>query len=689
MSLGSPNQIIRDCAEILKPPRRLSVSEAAEKYIWLDIPGGYNGPWRNDLPYYMVEPAACLTDRIYQGVIFAGPAQSAKTQVLVDNWFAHTVICDPSDMMIVQTSQTTARDYSKRRIDRLIASTPELKERLRNGGQNDNTFDKIFKAGNILSIGWPTKTQLAGKAIPKMALTDYDRMADDIDGEGPAFILSVNRTKTFLSRGKTMAESSPSKPILDPKWKPKTAHEAPPSKGILGLYNTGDRRRLYGHCPHCGEFFNPAASIDAFFIPDIPDMAEAAGLAELICTQCGVGISQINNDARTFKKSGIWLKEGQTLNQHGDKIGEGLKSKRASFWMPGWFAGFQPWDAIIYNYLTAKYEYERTGEEEGLQGVVNTDIGGAYLPQAYKNTGFDADDLADRATDYEKYRVPFGVRFLVGTIDVQKNRFVVQINGYGVGLESWIVDRYNITLSERLNDEGEQEPLNPAGYLEDWDVLIPKVIERQYELDDGTGRMLPVKLTMCDSGGNKDDYSNSTVTKNAYEFWRKLRKKHIHKQFHLIKGRVTGPSVERTFPDSSNRKDRNSGARGDVPVQMLNTNTLKDMIAADMLRTESGNGFMNFPTWLKKWFYQELTAETRSAKGWENKGKKRNEAFDLYAYGRAACKILKADTFDWATPPAFAKAWDENPDIIDPKDKNETREAISAQPKRRATRFKF
>jgi phage terminase large subunit GpA-like protein len=686
MPLADVGDAIADVAEILKPPRRLTVAESAEKYIWLDIPGGYNGPWKNDLPYYMVEPAACLTDRKIQAVIFAGPAQSAKTQVLVDNWFAHNVICDPTDMMIVQTAKDTARDFSKRRIDRLINSTKALKSRLRGGGSDDNTFDKVFKAGNILSLAWPTKNQLAGKAIPKMALTDYDRMDDNVDGDGPAFTLAFNRTKTFLSRGMTMAESSPSKPILDPKWKPKTAHEAPPTKGILGLYNTGDRRRLYGQCPHCEEYFTPKISIDAFFIPDLPDLSEAALNAELICTECGTGISQLNNDARTFKKSGIWLKEGQRISKTGVISGEGLKSRRASFWMPGWFAGFQPWDAIIYNYLTAKYEHDRTGEEEGLQGVVNTDIGGAYLPLMYKNSGVDADTLADRASEYNKYLVPKGVRFLVGTADVQKNRFVVQVIGYGVGLENWLVDRYSIAFSERTDDNGELAPLNPAGYLEDWRVLEQKMIGRTYELDDGSARLMPVKIVLCDSGGSKDDYSNSTVTKNAYDYWRLLRKKGKHQHFHLIKGRATGPSVEKTFPDSSNRKDRNSGARGDVPVQMLNSNTLKDIVAADLERSVPGAGFMNFPHWLKKWFYQEVTAETRTAKGWENKAKKRNEAFDLYTYGRAGCKILKADRIDWQSPPAWARDWDDNIDIIDPSDKAQDTGPVK---KARGTRFRF
>ena len=685
MSLAKVSSIISECAEILKPPRRLTVPQASEKYVMLDTPGGYSGPWSNDLPYYMVEPANCLTDRNFQATIFAGPAQSGKTQMLVDNWCAHTITCDPADMMVVQTAKDTARDYSKRRIDRLISASPEIKKRLRSGGSNDNTFDKFFKAGNILSLGWPTKNQLAGKAIGKMALTDYDRMPDLIDNEAPGFDLAFNRTKTFLSRGMTMAESSPSKDIVNPKWKRTTPHEAPPTNGILGLYNTGDRRRLYSQCPHCGEYFSPEASIDAFFIPDIPDFNEAAGTAELICTHCGAGISQIRNEHRAFRKGGIWLKEGQIITPNAEIIGTGLISRRASFWMAGWFAGMQSWEKIIYNYLLAKSKYDATGEENTLRGVINTDIGGQYIPIAMQNTGIDSEELANRATDYKKYEVPSGVRFLVATVDVQKNRFVVQVIGYCEGLENKLVDRYNIAFSNRSDDNGEPEPLNPAGFLEDWDILIEKVINRSYLLSDGSGREMPVKITLCDSGGGKDDYSNSTVTKNAYDFWRICRKKGLSTKFHLVKGRTTGKSVEKTFPDSSNRKDRNSGARGDVPVLLLNTTNLKDMVAADMARTEPGPGYMHYPTWVKSFFYQELTVEIRTPKGWTNPASKRNESFDLYTYGRAACKWLKADNINWEDPPAFARDWDKNPDIID---HNNTKTETAKRPLRSA-RFRF
>ena len=57
--------------------------------------------------------------------------------------------------------------------------------------------------------------------------------------------------------------------------------------------------------------------------------------------------------------------------------------------------------------------------------------------------------LATRAEPLAKRVVPVGVFFLTAAVDIQKNRFVVQVIGWGVGGERWMVDRYNIKWASR------------------------------------------------------------------------------------------------------------------------------------------------------------------------------------------------------------------------------------------------
>ena len=684
---ASASAIIKELAEIVRPPRRLTVPEAAERYVMLDVPGGYSGPFKNDLVYYLVEPAECLTQRNVKAVIFVAPAQTAKTSMLVDNWFAHTITCDPSDHLIVQTAQDTARDYSKRRVDRLISASPELKKRLKAGGQADNTYDKFFKSGMILSLAWPTKNQLAGKAIGKMALTDYDRMPPDIDGDGPAFNLAQKRTTTFLSRGMTLAESSPSRPIIDPKYKPKTLHEAPPTTGILGLYNTGDKRRIYGKCPSCLNYFSPAADIEsAFFIPENKAKTDCG----LICTCCGYIISL--NEEKQYKKTGVWMKDGQTIDKQGVIHGDVAHNSIASFWLPGWFAAFQSWQSILDNYLSALDHYERTGDEEPLKATYNLDQGAPYLSKALQNTR-SPEELEARAEKVEKRTVPDGVKFLLAAIDVQKNRFVVQVEGFGDHLESWIIDRFNLRLSYRDDESGNSKPIDPGSYAEDWDTLIPNVLQKTYPLANGEGE-LPILLTACDSGGAEG------VTNNAYSFWRRLSIKGLvnrdfrRSRFVLIKGAssMSSPLIRETFPDTTRRTNRKILAVGDVPVYLLNSNLFKDIVSNDCERGDVGPRFVHFPQWLGAWFFNELTAETRTAKGWVNKSRRANEGFDLMCYTRALIKLLKAEQIDWSKPPAWAdlinyklkkeNKEDERLKAIKAKQQNYTQQMLSQQRKR-------
>jgi phage terminase large subunit GpA-like protein len=107
--------------------------------------------------------------------------------------------------------------------------------------------------------------------------------------------------------------------------------------------------------------------------------------------------------------------------------------------------------------------------------------------------------------------------------------------------------------------------------------------------------------------------------------------------------------------DERQRKDRKSGATGDVPQLLMNVNRLKDMVAANVSRQERGPGYYHFPDWLVASFYDELTAETRTDKGWVNLAGRRNEAVDLCAYGEALGMWLKLPSIKWDRLPSWAK----------------------------------
>jgi len=665
-------------AESIRPPERLTVSQAAVEYRKLNIPGGYVGPWKNETTPYMVEFQDVLNSTAFTAGIFVGPAQCAKTDILL-NWITYTAMCDPADLMVIQTSQSTARDFAKRRVERLFRHSEKVGARRMPGRQNQNTYDTKFLSGWLLSLAWPTINELSGKPIPRLWLTDYDRMPEDIDHEGSPFDLAKKRATTFGRNGMTVAESSPGYDVENPKWVAKTAHEAPPAKGILALYNRGDRRRFYWRCVGCGRPFEGSFKLLSW--PDTRDFLEAGEMATIDCPYCHHSHTHESGPGQPGKYGlnlgGRWVRDGMVWMPEENRItGAPFRSEFASFWLKGPAAAFADWKTLVFNYLTATQEYETTGSFQALKTTVNTDQGEPFIPVALDGERLP-EDLKAQAKDYGEKVVPDGVRFLIATVDVQKNKFVVQVHGFGVNGDVWIVDRFDIRKAERLDDDGEHYWVSPGVYEEDWRLLVGAVIEKTYPLGDGSGRHMMVKAIGADMHGREG------VSTNAYNFWRWLRDEHPaqhHRRFQLLRGDPTksAPRTRITFPDSD-RKDRRAGARGEVPVLQISPDKIKDQVAGMLGRQEivnveqqgqKINGVVHYPDWLEDWWFSEMTAETRTSKGWENPKNHRNEAWDLlcYAIALALTRHARIETIDWEKPPSWARPWDENDLVFMPEE---------------------
>jgi phage terminase large subunit GpA-like protein len=645
--------IVHQTAEILQPPERLTVSQAAAKYRMLNNPGSYVGPWLNETTAYMVEPMDVLTQREYNACIFVGPAQCAKTDALLLNWVNYGVICDPADMLLIEKSQAAARDFSRRRLDRLHRHTRAAGDRLVKRRDSDNTFDKFYTSGMMLTLSYPAINELSGRPIPRVALTDYDRMPQDIDGEGSPFDLARKRTTTFRSFAMTLAESSPGYSIDDVRWLPQSTHEAAPCPGILALYNRGDRRRFYWPCPHCSEFFE--GDFDLLTWNDSADMLEAAESAKMACPQCAALID--HGMKYDLNLSGRWVKDGQKIAADGTLNGLPSRSDIASFWIKGTAAAFASWRTLVLNYLKALQEFERTGSQEALKSTVNTDQGKPYYPKGSEEERLP-EDLKSRCEQLGDRVVPEGARFLLACADTQKNMWVVQVFGIGKGGDIWLVDRIEIKKSGRLDADGEHLWVKPAAYLEDWDLLVEQVLKKTYPLATDATRHMQIKMMTCDSGGA------AGVSNNAYDFWRKLRDAGdgAHRRFFLIKGdpKVGAPRVHVSYPDSSTIKGSRAGARGEVPVLMLNVNVLKDRLNAMLDRTLPEGGEIHMPDWLEDNVFVEMTVERRTIKGWENPKSYRNEAWDLFTYCVGLCVHLRVEHLNWDNPPGWAQEWDKN-----------------------------
>lgn len=673
MHQATAAEIRKNTASIIRAPRRLPVAEAVHKYMRVPVGVGNSVEWDPDLAPYIIEPMNCLASREYDAVVFVGPARTGKTIGLIDGWVVYNVVCDPSDMLIVQMTEEKAREHSKKRLARTFRVSPEVAKRLSPLRNDNNVHDKTFLAGNYLKIGWPSINIMSSSDFKYVALTDYDRFPENIDGEGDGFSLASKRTTTFMSAGMTLVEGSPGREITNTKWRRQSPHEAPPTTGSLSLYNRGDRRRWYWQCPHCEEYFQPEMEVMTGYRDDT-DPVKASEAAHIGCPHCNNVITA--DQKRELNKSGVWLREGEKIDVAGNRSGEPRRSRIASFWMEGPAAAYQTWAQLVYKLLTAEQEYEATQSEEALRAVINTDWGRPYLPRASVEQR-QSDVLMKRAEDYGKRLVPPKVRFLLAAVDVQggkKRRFVVQIIGYGENGERWLIDRYNIRYSMRHDGNGEALPIRPDAYPEDWQLLVSDVLDKTYRLQSNEEQRMTVMAMAVDSGGEEG------VTGNAYKFWRQCRRDGLARRVYLIKGDSTKrqKTITKTFPDNSGRADRRAEVRGEIPVYLLQTDTLKDQLSNNLSRETPGAGYIHFPDWLGEWFYDELTYEERGADGkWRKPGKGNNEAFDLFCYAQAVAVLRGYEKIrDWENPPAWAREQDANPGIVtgdQPRQKTESK----------------
>lgn len=666
---------------VFKPPARLSVVDGVARSVIIKQTGGASMPWNVAETPYMAEPMNMLASRHHEAVCFVGPARTGKTQGLITGWMAHNAINDPGDMLIIQMSQDKAREFSKTDIDRCIRNSPDLYALRSPSANDDNTFDKMFRHGMWLRIAWPTIGNLSGATYRYVAFTDYDRHPDDIGGEGAGFPLGLKRTTTFLSRGMCLVESSPGRDQTDPNWKAATPHEAPPTGGILGIYNRSDRRRLYWKCMDCREWFEASPGLGLFGLPQDEELLEmvrerdieamAREYNRIICPHCGS--IHIPKQKTELNAKARWLVDGTQITVDDEVVGTPVTSTIAGFWMGGVAAAYQPWRSIVSRYLQGLRDYALNGEELTLQTTVNTDQAMPYMSRHLLEAAKNSSSPADRKDgQLKRYTVPDEARFLLAGVDVQGGtnaRFIVQVHAVGPRNEQWLVDRYSILLSAREGMGEQFAPIDPARYAEDWDQLTEKVLRCTYKTSV-EGRELKIKAVAVDTGGEDG------VTERAYAWFRRLRKEPgaIHRKVRLVKGVATKMQTL--------LRETQWGAKKDVPGYLLDTDRLKDAVSTNLRRPTPGPGFIHWPSWLPNAFFDELQAEVRQPNGTWKQIRSRNEAFDLSCYIYALYVLLGCDKWrDWDSVPTWAKPLDEgNADVITADDRREMKENVRVEP---------
>lgn len=467
---------------------------------------------------------------------------------------------------------------SKDRIAPMIRDTPRLTGLVDTKSRyaGNTVMKKNFPGGHITIVGANSPSSLASRPIKVLLADEIDRYPKSAGTEGDPLDLAKKRQTTF--------------------WDYKTVMVSTPTiKGdsrIEDAYLLSTQEEWNVPCPECGAY-QPFLWENVKFDKD--DLDKGIGY---VCRECGC----VSNEYR-------WKEQGK----YGKYVAANPGAESRGFHLNTLASTFVGWKEIVTKFIEAKIALDH-GNPEQMKVWVNTELG-----ETWEERGIQLEDieLFNRREIYAA-EVPDDVLYLTAGVDVQDDRFEVEVVGWGEGTESWGV-RYQKIFGDMLSDQV-------------WDDL-DNFLLRTWHKADGTA--YPLLATCIDSGGHHTD--------EVYRF----AKERLNRRIFAIKG-MGGAGVPFIRNPSKNNRVR-------ADLFILGVDAGKTTIYQRLEVKTPGPNYCHFPSNEEAGYTEEyfkgLTAEkkvVRFVKGhlkeyWEIKDKehKRNEPLDLRNYATAALAISR------------------------------------------------
>jgi phage terminase large subunit GpA-like protein len=662
IAYASAARLLLSVIDGFKPARPVSVAAHARTHRWVISPDdGRLQRWDESLAPYLVEPMEALTTPGIDTVAVVGPGACGKTMI-AENRLLHAIHADPAPLLWYLPTEPLADSYVKGRIEPMLDAHDALIGHLRHG--RDSTSFKRFRGGRVEFLPF-TGTALVNKHVAHIVADEYDNFQALL---GDPLTLLNPRRQAALEAGAHSTLLLISHPDLG---RPLTAPIEQQS-GIMRVYLGSDRRTFWWQCPHCGAVSSPNPGTPRQMVLHWPEGAppdEAEDAARLLCPVHGCLITD-SERRRMLRGLTRWACEGQEVAQDGTVSGTRKPNRAAGFWITGTMSPFTK--GGIGGLARARAEAERemraSGDWRSLHQVMVKTWGEPYAPPAHLGS-VDAAVLAERVEhDLKLGTVPDGVRFLTAWADAQINRWEILVRGWGEGGESWIL------LHELV-------PGDPAGSAVEWDRLLDRLATLSLPLADGSGRRMRVRAAGFDAFGQPG------VTEQAYAAWLRRRQRGAVRRLGVIEGRDawdlvptkgnnsrSAPRIMVVYPNSQ-RKDRKTVWRGNVPLLLFAPNDAKDALAASLALPPPAANSVHIPAALLAEggpphpFLEGLAAERRDPvkRTWEPVSKGvRNEPLDLMVGCEVIARLHGLHRIVWERPPAWAQPWETNSMIVAP-----------------------
>jgi phage terminase large subunit GpA-like protein len=585
-------KLIDKTLSAVAPPTSLTCSQWADRFRFLSPESSAApGRWSTGRAEFQREILDSTSDPMVEETVVQSSAQVGKTEI-INNTIGYYIDQDPSPLMLLQPTLQMAEAYSKDRLAPMIRDTPVLFKKIGSGKSKDGNSTILHKKGpgwQVTLAGSNSPASLASRPIRITLFDEIDRYGESAGDEGDPVKLAKKRSTTFYNR-KSVSVSTPT---LKGKSR------------IAKAYEGSDQRQYHVPCPHC-ENFQTLKWENLKFINDDSETTT------LYCEHCG---EEIKESKKTqMLKNGKWIAR---------KPFKGI----AGFHLNELYSPWKKWKEIVADYLEAV----KIGPA-AMQVFINTSLGLEYEPKEGEVTDWRV--LFLRKENYQTKLVPKKGLLLTCGIDVQKERFELEVIAWGRNKETWSID-YQIITGDTSSEKT-------------WDALDEYL---NTPIKHESGAEMFIDKIGIDSGFN------------TQEVYRWVRRQSPRRVF-ALKGNdnQSVPLAQPKPVDIKFKKSARKIKKGlllySVGVNLLKTEFYGWLKIPQPLDSESvPHGYCHFPEVYDEEYFKMLTAEemvAKTVKGyrkyiWE-KTRERNEALDCRVYNRAVSIIHGIDRYkekDW------------------------------------------
>jgi phage terminase large subunit GpA-like protein len=428
-----------------KPPKKLSLSQWADKNAYLSAESSAEGGRWRTLPYQKGIMDA-ITDPNVEQVTVMKSARVGYSKIL-NHIIAYHIHQDPCPIMVCQPTIEDCQGYSKEEIAPMLRDTPCLHGLVsdpKSKDGNNTLLQKNFPGGTLSLVGSNSARGFRRVSRRIVLFDEVDGYSASAGTEGDQIKLGIRRTEYYWNR-KIVAGSTPT--IKD-------------FSRIERLFLQTNQMRYYVPCPECNHMQYLKWSNMKWRDND-PDTVAYA------CEDCGCLIP--HSKKRWMIERGEWRATAPGNPKH---VGFHI-------WAAYSYSPNASWSNLVEEFLQSK------DDPEQLKTWINTILGDVWEDTYASKVG--AEGLMERASleTYKQGTPPSSVLSLCLGCDVQDDRLSMSLWGIGRNEEMYLIDRKVIYGSPARADLWKQ---------------MDEVLMSEYTNEDG--KKMKIDSAAIDTGGH-------------------------------------------------------------------------------------------------------------------------------------------------------------------------------------------